>query len=130
MWSLESRYDVVTLLPENRSWGKVHSISNQSQESKQTTVPSPPGRKKMICNVEVSSLQNLEVTLRSQSFTHIGIHTHSPGKNTRVGCHSLLQGIFPNQGLNLGLLHCRQILYHLFIYFCSDEDQSRSKFKI
>ena len=29
-----------------------------------------------------------------------------PGKNTGVGCHSLLQGIFPTQGLNLGLLHC------------------------
>ena len=37
----------------------------------------------------------------------------SPGKNPGVGCHSLLQGIFPTQGLNLGLLHCRQILYHL-----------------
>ena len=36
-----------------------------------------------------------------------------PGKNTGVGCHSLLQWIFPTQGLNLGLLHCRQILYHL-----------------
>jgi len=30
-----------------------------------------------------------------------------------VGCHFLLQGIFPTQGSNLGLLHCRQILYHL-----------------
>ena len=29
------------------------------------------------------------------------------------GSHSLFQGIFPNQGLNLGLPHCRQILYHL-----------------
>ena len=29
------------------------------------------------------------------------------------GCHSLLQGIFPTQKLNLGLLHCVQILYHL-----------------
>ena len=36
-----------------------------------------------------------------------------PGKNTGVGCHILLQGIFPIQGLNLGLLHCRQILYCL-----------------
>ena len=36
-----------------------------------------------------------------------------PGKNTGVGCHFLLQGIFPIQGLNLGLLHCRQMLYHL-----------------
>ena len=37
-------------------------------------------------------------------------HGDSPGKNTGVGCHSLLQGIFPTQGSNLGLLHCRQIL--------------------
>ena len=35
-----------------------------------------------------------------------------PGKNTGVGCHSLLQGIVLTQGSNLGLLHCRQILYH------------------
>ena len=37
----------------------------------------------------------------------------SPGKNTGVGSHSLLQRIFPMQGSNLGLLLCRQILYHL-----------------
>ena len=37
----------------------------------------------------------------------------SPGKNTGVGCHFLLQGIFPAQGLNLDLLHCRQALYCL-----------------
>ena len=37
----------------------------------------------------------------------------SPGKNTGVGCHFLLQGIFPTQGSNLGLLLCRQILYLL-----------------
>ena len=36
-----------------------------------------------------------------------------PGKNTGVGSHSLLQGIFPTQGSNLSLLHCRQILYRL-----------------
>ena len=29
-----------------------------------------------------------------------------------VGCHSLLQGIFLTQGSNLGLWHCRRILYH------------------
>ena len=38
---------------------------------------------------------------------------HSPGKNTERGCHSLLQGIFLTQELNQGLLHCRQVLYHL-----------------
>ena len=37
----------------------------------------------------------------------------SPGKNTGVGCHFLLQGIFPTGGSNQGLPHCRQILYHL-----------------
>ena len=35
----------------------------------------------------------------------------SPGKNTGVGCHALLQGIFLTQGLNTSLLHCRWILY-------------------
>ena len=41
------------------------------------------------------------------------VHGDSPGKNTGVGCHALLQGIFPTQGLNPGLLHCRQILDQL-----------------
>ena len=40
-----------------------------------------------------------------------------PSQNTEVDSHSLLQGIFPprdqTQGANPGLLHCRQILYHL-----------------
>ena len=40
-------------------------------------------------------------------------HEDSPGKNTGVGCHFLLQGIFLTQGLNLGLQHCRQIFYPL-----------------
>ena len=38
-------------------------------------------------------------------------HTRLPcPSTTRVGSHSLFQGIFPTQGLNSGLLHCRQIL--------------------
>ena len=36
-----------------------------------------------------------------------------PGKNTGVGCHSLLQGIFLTKGLNPHLLHCRQMFYSL-----------------
>ena len=35
------------------------------------------------------------------------------GKNTGVGSHSLFRGIFPTQGLNPGLLYCRQVLYHV-----------------
>ena len=38
---------------------------------------------------------------------------NSPGKNTGMGCHALLQGIFPTQGSNPGLPHCRWILYLL-----------------
>ena len=41
------------------------------------------------------------------------VHGESLGKNTKVGCHTLLQRIFPTQGSNPGLPHCRQILYHL-----------------
>ena len=53
---------------------------------------------------------------------------NSPGKNTGVDCHSLLQRIFPTRGSNPGLLHCRQILsglsyrevliLHMVVYLC------------
>ena len=36
-----------------------------------------------------------------------------PGKSTGVGCHFLLQEVFPTNGLNLGLPHCKQTLYCL-----------------
>ena len=38
---------------------------------------------------------------------------NSPGQNTGVSSLSLLQGIFPTQGSNQGLLHCRRFLYQL-----------------
>ena len=41
------------------------------------------------------------------------VHGDSPGKNTEVGYRALLQGIFPTQGFNPCLPHCRQILYQL-----------------
>ena len=41
------------------------------------------------------------------------VYRHSPVKNTEVDCRALLQEIFPTQGLNPDLLHCRQILYQL-----------------
>ena len=41
------------------------------------------------------------------------VHGDSPGKNTGVGFHALLQGISPTQELNPCLSHCRQILYQL-----------------
>ena len=47
----------------------------------------------------------MEVIHQSQDF---------PGKDTGVGCHFLLQGIFLTQGTNPGFLHCRQILFFSF----------------
>ena len=41
------------------------------------------------------------------------VHGESPGKNTGVGCHALLQGDLPNPGIETSLLHCRWILYQL-----------------
>ena len=51
----------------------------------------------------------------SDSLRSHGLYSlwNSPGQNTGVGSLSLLQGIFPTQGLNPCLPHCRQILYQL-----------------
>ena len=79
--------------------------------------------------------QGLRVLLTSKcTHTHVHIHTvtvkviqlcqtlcnpmdcspwNSPGQNTGLGRLSLLQGIFPTQGLNPRLPHCRRILYQL-----------------
>ena len=54
-------------------------------------------------------------SVMSNSLRPRGLYSprNSPGQNTGVGTHSLLQGIFPTQGSNPSLLHCRQILYQL-----------------
>ena len=54
-------------------------------------------------------------SVMSDSWRLHGLYSpwNSPGQNTGVGSFFLLQGIFPNQGSNPGLLHCRQILYQL-----------------
>ena len=63
---------------------------------------------KWVCECESRSVA-------SDSLQPFGLHSpwNSPGQNTGVGSPSLLQGIFPIQGSNPGLPHCRQILYQL-----------------
>ena len=61
----------------------------------------------------VSCCVRLCPTLRPHGPAGLLCPCDSSGENTGVGCHSLLQEIFPTQGLNPGLLHCRCILYHL-----------------
>ena len=67
-----------------------------------------------ICPHHVShSVVSNTLQLHGQQPTRLLCPWDFPGKNTGVGCHSLLQGIFVTQGSNPGLLHCQQILYHL-----------------
>ena len=49
----------------------------------------------------------------SESHSVVSASVNSAGQDTGVGSLSLLQGIFPTQGLNPGLWHCRYILYQL-----------------
>ena len=52
-------------------------------------------------------------SLRPHGLYRILYTWNSPGQNTGVGSLSLLQAIFPTQGLNLGLPYCKWILYQL-----------------
>ena len=59
--------------------------------------------------------ENESRSVLSHSLWPHGLYSpwNTPGQNTEVGSLSLLQGIFPTQGSNTGLPHCRQILYQL-----------------
>ena len=78
-----------------------------------TGLPGKTSHFHAMCLVMSESLQPPELLLSSWDFS---------GKNTRVGHHSLLQGIFPTQELYLSLLcllcllQCRLSLYHLSHY--------------
>ena len=75
-----------------------------SQRNNHPSSPSP-----------AASFESESHSVISASLQPHGIYSpwNSPGQNTGVGSPSLLQGIFPTEGLNPGLPHCRQILYHL-----------------
>ena len=94
------------------------------QEKLASCMRGPSGRSQYLggrsctCLLAVPCLvtQSCPILCNSMDYSPPGSFAHgdSPGKNTGVGCHALLQGIFPTQGSNPGLLHCRrQILYHL-----------------
>ena len=57
------------------------------------------------CHVLVYEVKVTWLQLHGLKPTRLLCPWNSPGKNIGVDCHSLLQGIFPTQGLNLGLLH-------------------------
>ena len=71
---------------------------------------------KQVCAVFGHSAISDSLRPHHCSLPDSSVYGDSPGKNTGVGCHSFLQGIFPIQGSNSCLLHCRQILYHLSLH--------------
>ena len=70
-----------------------------------TGLPCPPPR-----DLPNPGIEPRSPTLQTDSLLYEPL---GKPKNTGVGSHSLLQGIFPTQGSNPGLPHCRQILYQL-----------------
>ena len=78
--------------------------------------PASPGRHARRKSSEKAGLEAptaWKVKLLSGVWLLTTLGTNSPGQNTLVGSLFLLQGIFPTQGSNPGLPHCRGILYHL-----------------
>ena len=71
--------------------------------------------RKATTNLPVSQRSHsvLSSSLRSRGLwpTRLLHPWNFPGKSPGVSCHFLLQGIFPTQGSNPGLLHCRLTLY-------------------
>ena len=74
--------------------------------------PPPPNRQStvlfLVAQLYLTLCDPMDCSLPGSS-----VHEDSLGKNTGVVCHALLQGIFPAQESNPGLLHCGWILYHL-----------------
>ena len=67
------------------------------------------------CCFKLTRHESQSHSFMSESLQPHGLNSpwNSPGQNTGVGNCSLLQGIFPTQGLNPGLPHCKRILYQL-----------------
>ena len=61
----------------------------------------------------MKSLSRVQLSVTPWKLTRLLCPWDSPGKSTGMGCHFLLQGIFPAQGSSPGLPHCRQMLYRL-----------------
>ena len=71
-----------------------------------------PGRGGPCCSV-TADVSDSFPRYRLYSPPGSSVHGVSPGKNIGAGCPPLLHGIFPTQGSNPCLLHCRQIVYPL-----------------
>ena len=92
--------------PQRKPYTRYQSLPISSQTSPSVCV--------CVCVCEVShSVVSDSLGSHGLQPTRLLCPWNSPGKNTGVGSHALLQGILPTQGSNLDLLHCRQVLYRL-----------------
>ena len=94
--------------------------SNQKKHKKQKTSNRFIGPTHKVTSASLTYCATYKSESESHSVLSDSLRPHglyspwnSPGQNTGVGNLSLLQGIFPTQESNGGLLHCRQILYQL-----------------
>ena len=116
-------------------WATFHGdtkVQDMTQQRKNNSKPAQVWRKEtklifLLISMPVSSVGQIlclniliicvreSCSVMSDSLRPHGLYTPctSPGQNTGVGSLSLLQGIFPTEGSNPGLLHCRWILYQL-----------------
>ena len=91
------------------------SCSNATSVDRQQWPRTKRCWKRCVCACPVASVVSDSLWLDGLQPARLLCPWDSPGKNTGVGCHALLQGIFQTQGSNLSflpLLHCRRILYH------------------
>ena len=89
-----------------KGWKKIfHTNGDQKKAGEAILIPD---------KVKVKSFSRVQLFATPWTVVYQALHPRDfPGKNTGVGCHFLLQEIFPTQGLNPSLTHCRQTLYHL-----------------
>ena len=123
-WSLPSSSVHGILQARILEWVDIPSCRGSSQLRDQNCVSCTAGRFFTIWVIREAQkwIISSSTMFNSEMPTRLLCPWNSPGKNTGVGslshlhqmfCDSLLQGIFLTQGLNPGLLHCKQIIYHL-----------------
>ena len=108
---------ILLLLAANSFWKQVEELNTQTP----TPLPRPsslgPNLRKTLPKRSAPDSESASASpsVVSDSLRPHGLYSqwNSPGQNPGVGSLSLLQGLFPTQGSNPGLLHCRRILYQL-----------------
>ena len=121
----KSEYCMLSLYMESEKDNKLVNIRKKKQTHRKQTSDQQRGEGSGMGRNRGEGLKSINAncaqSLSSLTFcdpmdcSHPGssVHGDSPGKNTGVWCHALLQGIFPTPGSNPGLPHCREILYNL-----------------